>query len=133
MKLGVSVYSFSSYKKKTGASYEEICRLAKEMGFDGIDFTDIIKSFCKLVFADNCIVGIVTYRNIQIKAVYTGQRKECFLIGKRSRCLRNVERRGVPCARHRFSPFVMADSSVYSEKRSASTPYSAVGAWECRH
>ncbi len=42
MRLGVSSYSFSSYKKKTGASYEDICRLTKEMGFDGIEFTEIV-------------------------------------------------------------------------------------------
>lgn len=42
MKLSVSVYSFSAYKKRTGASYEEICRMTKEMGFDGIEFTEIV-------------------------------------------------------------------------------------------
>ncbi len=42
MKLSVSDYSFSSYKKKTGSSYEDLIRLTKEIGFDGIEFTEII-------------------------------------------------------------------------------------------
>ena len=38
MKLGVSSYSFNSYIEKHGCDYAEICRLAKEMGFEGIEF-----------------------------------------------------------------------------------------------
>lgn len=41
MKLSISIYSFSAYKKSTGASYEEICRLTKELGFDGIELTEL--------------------------------------------------------------------------------------------
>ncbi len=41
MLLCVSSYSFSSHQRKSGASYEEICRLAKEIGFDGIEFTTL--------------------------------------------------------------------------------------------
>lgn len=41
MKISVSSYSFSAYQRKTKCSYEEICRLAKEMGYDGIEFTEI--------------------------------------------------------------------------------------------
>lgn len=41
MKIGVSSYSFSQYMKKTGCSYTEICDLAKEMGFEGIEFIDL--------------------------------------------------------------------------------------------
>ena len=42
MKLGVSSYSFENYRKNTGAGYIEICDIAKKIGFDGIEFTDII-------------------------------------------------------------------------------------------
>lgn len=41
MKIGVSSYSFSKYMKATGCNYLDICDLAKEMGFDGIEFTDL--------------------------------------------------------------------------------------------
>ena len=42
MKIGVSSYSFSKYMRETGANYFKIADLAKEMGFEGIEFTDLI-------------------------------------------------------------------------------------------
>ena len=41
MKLGVSSYSFRKYILKEKCDYIKICDLAKEMGFDGIEFTDL--------------------------------------------------------------------------------------------
>ena len=41
MKLGVSSYSFSKYMRDTHATYLEVCDLAKKIGFDGIEFTDL--------------------------------------------------------------------------------------------
>ena len=41
MKLGVSSYSFSAYQHATGCDYVALCEKAKEMGFDGIEFTDL--------------------------------------------------------------------------------------------
>ena len=41
MKIGVSSYSFSKYMKATGCNYIDICNLAKEIGFDGIEFIDL--------------------------------------------------------------------------------------------
>jgi len=41
MKIGVSAYSFSKYMKQTGCSYIDICNLAKEIGFEGIEFIDL--------------------------------------------------------------------------------------------
>ena len=41
MKIGVSSYSFTKYTKATGCSYFDICDKAKEIGFDGIEFTDL--------------------------------------------------------------------------------------------
>ncbi len=41
MKIGVSSYSFSKYMKETGCGYLKICDLAKEIGFDGIEFIDL--------------------------------------------------------------------------------------------
>lgn len=41
MKLGVSSYSFARYMKDTGANYFDICNIAKEIGFDGIEFIDL--------------------------------------------------------------------------------------------
>ena len=41
MKIGVSSYSFGKYMKATGCDYLAICDLAKDIGFDGIEFTDL--------------------------------------------------------------------------------------------
>lgn len=41
MKIGVSSYSFNRYIISTGCDYIEICNKAKEMGFDGIEFTEL--------------------------------------------------------------------------------------------
>jgi sugar phosphate isomerase/epimerase len=41
MKLGVSSYSFSKHIKETGCDLFEVCRLAKEIGFEAIEFTNI--------------------------------------------------------------------------------------------
>lgn len=41
MKIGVSSYSFMRHMMQTGANYTDICTLAKEMGFDGIEFLDL--------------------------------------------------------------------------------------------
>ncbi|MBQ3080799.1 MAG: sugar phosphate isomerase/epimerase [Clostridia bacterium] len=41
MKLGVSSYSFSPYMRATGANYFDIMKLAKEIGFDAIEFIDL--------------------------------------------------------------------------------------------
>lgn len=38
MKIGVSSYSFANYIKNEKCDYIKICDLAKEMGFDGIEF-----------------------------------------------------------------------------------------------
>ena len=41
MKVGVSSYSFGKYAAATGASLFDLCDKAKEIGFDGIEFTDL--------------------------------------------------------------------------------------------
>ena len=41
MKIGVSSYSFSKYMKQTGCDLKEVCCLAKGIGFDAIEFTDL--------------------------------------------------------------------------------------------
>ena len=41
MKLGVSSYSFSKHLSDTKCGYIAICDLAKEMGFDGIEFINL--------------------------------------------------------------------------------------------
>lgn len=42
MKIGVSSYSFSHYMKETGCDYLKICSLAAEMGYDAIEFIDLL-------------------------------------------------------------------------------------------
>jgi len=41
MKIGVSTYSFFSYMQKTGATLPEVCTLAKEIGYEGIEFLNM--------------------------------------------------------------------------------------------
>ena len=41
MKIGVSSYSFSKYLADTKCGYEAICDIAKNMGFDGIEFINL--------------------------------------------------------------------------------------------
>lgn len=41
MKIGVSSYSFSKYLQHSHSNYFRICDLAKEFGFDGIEFIDL--------------------------------------------------------------------------------------------
>ena len=41
MKIGVSSYSFLNHMDHTGADYLEICGLAAQMGFEGIEFIDL--------------------------------------------------------------------------------------------
>lgn len=41
MKIGVSSYSFSKWRKQTGADLTVLCEKAKELGFDGVEFTAI--------------------------------------------------------------------------------------------
>ena len=41
MKLRVSSYSYAAYVNAGGASYEQLCDLARETGFEGIEFIDL--------------------------------------------------------------------------------------------
>ena len=45
MRLSVSSYSFTHYLDQTGARYFEICDIAKQMGFDGIEFTTLSSKY----------------------------------------------------------------------------------------
>ncbi len=44
MKIGVSSYSFSKYLSDTKCGYYKICDIAKEIGFDGIEFINLNNS-----------------------------------------------------------------------------------------
>ena len=41
MKIGISSYSFAKHIKQTGCDLREVCCLAKGIGFDAIEFTEI--------------------------------------------------------------------------------------------
>lgn len=41
MKIGVSSYSFGKYIRSSGADYCAVCDLAKKMGYDAIEFTEL--------------------------------------------------------------------------------------------
>ncbi|MBE6778878.1 MAG: sugar phosphate isomerase/epimerase [Ruminococcaceae bacterium] len=53
MKIGVSSYSFAKHVQQTGCNYLELCDLAKELGFDGIEFTDLTENEWKKLGVDN--------------------------------------------------------------------------------
>ena len=42
MKIGVSSYSFDRYLRETKCGYREILRLAREIGFAGVEFVDLL-------------------------------------------------------------------------------------------
>ena len=42
MKIGVISYSFSHYMQETGCNYLKICDLAAKMGYDAIEFIDLL-------------------------------------------------------------------------------------------
>ena len=42
MKIGVSSYSFNRYLKERKGGYADILKIAKEIGFDGVEFIDLI-------------------------------------------------------------------------------------------
>ena len=41
MKIGVSSYSFMKFARETKCGYNAICDIAKEIGYDGIEFIDL--------------------------------------------------------------------------------------------
>ena len=41
MKLGISSYSFKKHMEQTKANYIDICHLAKDFGYEGIEFIDL--------------------------------------------------------------------------------------------
>ena len=45
MKISVSSYSFLKYQKETQCNYLVLCDKAKELGFDGIEFTDLLPEY----------------------------------------------------------------------------------------
>lgn len=44
MKIGVSSYSFSAYMRENACDYLRVCDLAKEIGFEYIEFIDLLPS-----------------------------------------------------------------------------------------
>ena len=45
MKLSVSTNSFAKYVRQTHINYLQVCDLAKEIGYDGIEFLDLGKHY----------------------------------------------------------------------------------------
>ena len=41
MKIGVSSYSFRRYRNASGATLFDVCRKAREIGFDAIEFIEL--------------------------------------------------------------------------------------------
>ena len=62
MKIGVSSYSFGYYARHSGASYNDLCDKAKEMGYDGIEFVDLhgddIPAIAKAIRAHCAKIGL---------------------------------------------------------------------------
>ena len=76
MKLGVSSYSFEKYRKNTGAGYFEICDIAKRIGFDGIEFTEIEKEG-----VDGCVSEIECAEKIKAHCDEIGLEVVAYAVG----------------------------------------------------
>jgi len=57
MKIGVSSYSFSKYARETKCGYHDICDIAKEIGFEGIEFINL-NSLCACPGGDEMKVAL---------------------------------------------------------------------------
>ena len=74
MKIGVSAYSFAKYMKNTGCNYLAICDIAKEIGYDGIEFIDL----------DPAVSGkepLETAREIREHCAEIGLEVICYAVG----------------------------------------------------
>ena len=53
MKIGVSSYSFAKYMKSTDCDYVKICDIAKEMGFETLEFQSL-EGVVEAIGLDKC-------------------------------------------------------------------------------
>ena len=80
MKIGVSSYSFSKYMKDTGCTYLDICNIAKEIGYDGIEFIDLKSEI------SGCKDDIETARQIREHCAKIGLEIAAYTIGANFLC-----------------------------------------------
>ncbi len=62
MKIGVSSYSFAKHVRQTGCNYLDLCDLAKELGFGGIEFIDLTLAECEKLRVANPLEGAARIR-----------------------------------------------------------------------
>ena len=102
MKIGVSSYSFSKYRKATGCSYTDLCDKAKELGFDGIEFIDLkteddlkeaerIHAHCDVIGLP--IVAYTVAANLQLDDLAAE-------VARVKKCVDVAEALGAPVLRH---------------------------------
>ena len=102
MKIGVSSYSFAKHMRQTGCSYTDICDLAKEIGFAGIEFVDLsgddhiaiakgIREHCESIGLE--IVAYTVGANILAEDFEKEYERLC-------RCVDVAEALGAPVMRH---------------------------------
>lgn len=108
MKIGVSSYSFSRHMELTGATYTDICTLAKDMGFDGIEFLDLklevqaapdelaladmIRAHCEAIGLEICAYTV--------KADFMAAESPAAEVQRLRRCVDIAARLGAPVMRH---------------------------------
>ncbi|MBO7215338.1 MAG: sugar phosphate isomerase/epimerase [Clostridia bacterium] len=129
MKTSVSSYSFYRYLQETKCSYLEICDIAKEMGFDGIEFIDLvnekwgklgdpiemakeIKAHCEKIGLD-----IVSYTVTGL--FLPDPKKECERL---KTCVDIAKVLGAPLMRHDVT-FELRDEPLYTYKDAIEETY----------
>ena len=95
MKFGVSSYSFSKYIMQTKCDYFKICDIAKEIGYDGIEFINLdnknwgitedpiktageIKEYCAKIGLD--IIAYTVGANFMAENIDEEQCPSCLLV-----------------------------------------------------
>ena len=80
MKIGVSSYSFSAYMRSTGCNYLDICDIAKQIGYDGIEFIDLKTEI------SGCKDDIETARQIKAHCAEIGLEITAYTVGANFLC-----------------------------------------------
>jgi sugar phosphate isomerase/epimerase len=129
MKIGVSSYSFLKYMQQTGCDYIKICDLAKELGFEGIEFIDLngetheerlrqakrIKEHCKEI--DFPVIAYTVGANMLAEDI-------CSEVKRVKECVDICAELGADLMRH-DAAFALKDKPFYTYKDAIAemTPY----------
>lgn len=130
MKIGVSSYSFEKYIKSEKCDYFKICSLAKEMGFEAIEFVDLdfngfnittdpfktageIRDYCKEIGLE--ITAYTVWANL-LKEDIDSEVNRIF------KCIDVAKELGAPLLRHDIC-WSLEDGISYDEAEKKVIPY----------